>query len=229
MNGPNVALDEYPFMLVSDIHADPKALERVLAKSPDVRYKCFLGDVIGYGDEPEKAVDLISGFDVGIMGNHDALAVGKNDLNIFSDNAKKTTPLHVEMLSEDQLNIISGFVNTFKRNGYLLLHGSPESFNHYLFNEEYLKKTFENHPEFQVFFGGHLHIPRFASYDLKSGKIEFEELDKPFSRHHLDLSKKKYFINCPSTTSGRLGSDPGYCTFYHVSHDEKILNYHFFD
>ena len=60
--------------LISDIHANFEALCAVMKdiKGRHVDTVCCLGDIVGYGPDPEKCTDLIiqeSAFS--LMGNHD--------------------------------------------------------------------------------------------------------------------------------------------------------------
>jgi hypothetical protein len=57
MNEPNKELETYPFVLLTDIHADQQSLERVLDDIPEVRYKVFLGDAVGYGNNPNQLLN----------------------------------------------------------------------------------------------------------------------------------------------------------------------------
>ena len=71
--------------IISDLHSNREALEAVFA---DIRSKGFtdlicLGDVVGYGPDPEFCVDLVRGHARWcLMGNHDeALFRDASDFN----------------------------------------------------------------------------------------------------------------------------------------------------
>ncbi|MBN1809708.1 MAG: metallophosphoesterase [Planctomycetes bacterium] len=60
--------------LISDIHGNLEALTAVLedVKRHDVDAVYFLGDVVGYGPDPEKCIDLVAEHcSVQLVGNHD--------------------------------------------------------------------------------------------------------------------------------------------------------------
>lgn len=64
---------------MSDVHANPRALETALADSR--RFRCgryvMLGDTTGYGYDAVGALRLVrSNFDVVLMGNHDSACAG---------------------------------------------------------------------------------------------------------------------------------------------------------
>lgn len=71
--------------IISDVHANCEALEAVLAKIDDLgadRIIC-LGDIVGYGPEPVRCLDIVrERCDVVLCGNHDyAVVYGAEDFN----------------------------------------------------------------------------------------------------------------------------------------------------
>ena len=66
--------------LLSDIHANVRALDACLAHAESIGVKqyAFLGDLVGYGGEPGAVVDRIMGLAesgaIVLKGNHDELA-----------------------------------------------------------------------------------------------------------------------------------------------------------
>ncbi|MCL6580988.1 MAG: metallophosphatase family protein [Firmicutes bacterium] len=65
-------------LILSDVHANPAALEAVLTAEPRMDRVLFLGDAVDYGPEPRRCVELLAGLDpVRVRGNHDhAVAFG---------------------------------------------------------------------------------------------------------------------------------------------------------
>ena len=83
------------YAIFSDIHANLEALEAVLAKIDELAQEepieqiWFLGDLVGYGPDPNECIrKLRERTDVIIAGNHDWAAVGKIDLEDFSAAAR---------------------------------------------------------------------------------------------------------------------------------------------
>lgn len=71
--------------LISDIHSNFEALNKVyisIVKMKDVKHICCLGDLVGYGPNPNEVVAGMAqiekkGFDITfLLGNHDASALG---------------------------------------------------------------------------------------------------------------------------------------------------------
>jgi diadenosine tetraphosphatase ApaH/serine/threonine PP2A family protein phosphatase len=73
--------------VISDIHANRQALEAVLdaTREAAVDQLWCLGDLVGYGAEPDACVDLIrASADVCLVGNHDLAVIGSIPLGDFS-------------------------------------------------------------------------------------------------------------------------------------------------
>lgn len=67
------------YAIVSDVHSNPLALERVLADAKKLKCDRFvmLGDITGYGYDVRGALDRVrEKFDVALMGNHDSACLG---------------------------------------------------------------------------------------------------------------------------------------------------------
>ena len=70
-------LDRVRIAVLSDIHSNLVALDAVLARIGAVDALWHLGDVVGYGPEPDGVVERLTELGaVGVRGNHDAAAAG---------------------------------------------------------------------------------------------------------------------------------------------------------
>ena len=228
MNEPNIALEEHSFFLVSDAHATPDTLARLVDLLGNrVAYRTFLGDAVGYGTAPKPTIEIVDEFDVAVRGNHDTLALGINK-SPFSVDASATVLRHRDENGEEGLVKLAKYVPNYRRGNMVLFHGTPRNENAYLMNSAHIRDMLSYHPDIDLFFGGHLHIPRVAVIDRRTGEIDFEDISVPLSRHDLDLSKKRYVVNVPSTMAGRSTiKNPGACTLYHQSETEKTLFFQF--
>jgi predicted phosphodiesterase len=75
--------------VLSDIHSNLVALEAVLAHAGAVDAVWHLGDVVGYGPDPDGVVDRLASLGAaGVRGNHDAAAVGGREIDDFNPEAK---------------------------------------------------------------------------------------------------------------------------------------------
>ncbi|HDY69606.1 MAG TPA: metallophosphatase family protein, partial [Actinobacteria bacterium] len=80
------------YAVISDIHANLEALGAVLADADMAgadRLVC-LGDLVGYGPDPNRCVSLVrEAADAVVAGNHDLAAVGRLDISWFNDTARR--------------------------------------------------------------------------------------------------------------------------------------------
>jgi diadenosine tetraphosphatase ApaH/serine/threonine PP2A family protein phosphatase len=75
--------------ILSDIHSNIVALDAVLAAAGPVDALWHLGDVVGYGPEPDRVVDRLREVGaVGVRGNHDAAACGGAEIEWFNPDAR---------------------------------------------------------------------------------------------------------------------------------------------
>ncbi len=147
--------------IVSDIHGCLAALEAVLediARWPVGGIVC-LGDTVGYGDEPERCVELVRGVAaVHLLGNHEALlAVAPGVLSPWGQLARPTTGDGLPAATRDWLLRRPA---TWRHGGAEFCHGSlhePHAF-HYVDSAHEAARNFAAQTEF-VSFHGHTHIP----------------------------------------------------------------------
>ena len=66
------------YLILSDLHANLDAFETVLAVAPPSDGFLILGDIVGYGAEPNAVIDRVRGLSPAILirGNHDKVACG---------------------------------------------------------------------------------------------------------------------------------------------------------
>ncbi len=69
------------YAIISDIHGNLEALEAVLADAGEVSQVWSLGDVVGYGPDPNECIRLLRSYEhVCVTGNHDYAAIGRLEL-----------------------------------------------------------------------------------------------------------------------------------------------------
>ena len=112
--------------VLSDIHANLVALDAVLASLGSVDAVWHLGDVVGYGPDPDGVVDrLISVRAVGVRGNHDAAAVGAIDVDWFNPDAKAAMEWTRRRISDATRAWLTGLPERHVEGDFSLVHGSP--------------------------------------------------------------------------------------------------------
>ncbi|HEX5147431.1 MAG TPA: metallophosphoesterase family protein, partial [Candidatus Limnocylindrales bacterium] len=75
--------------VISDVHSNLLALDAVLAHVGSVDALWHLGDVVGYGPEPDAVVERLAAIGaLGVRGNHDLAAVGGDEIEWFNADAR---------------------------------------------------------------------------------------------------------------------------------------------
>ncbi|HIE05517.1 MAG TPA: metallophosphoesterase [bacterium (Candidatus Stahlbacteria)] len=186
--------------IISDIHSNLEALNKVLAEiaKEGVEEVWCLGDVVGYGADPNECVDLVRDrCRVCIGGNHDWASIGKTDITYFNPVAKAAVLWTKDELTEANIRFLEQLDLEWKDDRFLLVHATPSAPDkwHYLFDRAEYQKEFDHFKE-TVCFIGHSHIPGFVDDRLK---LHYPPLD-------LD-PKSRYIINVGSVGQPRDG-DP---------------------
>jgi predicted phosphodiesterase len=114
--------------LISDVHANLPAFQAVLDDVADagVDQTWCLGDLVGYGAQPDECVELArEACDVCLVGNHDLVVLGKLDISTFSLNAALAAHWTQENIGREALDFMASLepLNTEEEVG--LFHASP--------------------------------------------------------------------------------------------------------
>jgi predicted phosphodiesterase len=161
-------------LVVSDIHANLNALDAVLADAGNVDAIWCLGDMVGYGPDPNQVIERLRDLPnlTCILGNHDVAVLGQMDYAVFNSEARKSllwqkmnvTPanlLYLENLSKDKLVC----------ENVTLAHGSPRDPVW-----EYILNTLTARLNFSAFdtpfcFIGHTHIQCIFQLDVEKDVV----------------------------------------------------------
>jgi predicted phosphodiesterase len=115
--------------ILADIHANLAAFEVVLGdieKKGGVDEIWCLGDIVGYGPEPSRCIELLRKHKhVCVAGNHDLAAIGKLELSYFNPNAAAACQWTTGQLSRDDVQYLEGLPPTLVKGEFVLAHGSP--------------------------------------------------------------------------------------------------------
>jgi predicted phosphodiesterase len=114
--------------VISDVHSNQPALEAVLTAidAAGVEEIWCLGDVVGYGAQPDACAELIrQRCAVCLAGNHDLAVLGGLDIATFSETAAAAVEWTRENISGASLEFLRGLEPTGARSGVGLSHTSP--------------------------------------------------------------------------------------------------------
>jgi predicted phosphodiesterase len=172
-------------LIISDIHANLTALESVLADAGSFDAAWCLGDLVGYGPDPNECVDRVRALPglQCIVGNHDAAALRRIDSDSFNPEARQAIYWTQQALTDHTRQFLSGLVERITLEKVTLTHGSPR---HPVW--EYLLDTRTATDNFNYFttpwcFVGHTHLPVIYSVqgDDHQAKLIVPEPNQSFS------------------------------------------------
>jgi predicted phosphodiesterase len=112
--------------VLSDIHSNLVALDAVLAHAGTVDAVWQLGDVVGYGPDPDGVVDRLRQVGaVGVRGNHDAAALGGPEIDWFNPEARAAVEWTGRAIDPATRAWLSALPETQIVGDITLVHGSP--------------------------------------------------------------------------------------------------------
>ncbi len=173
--------------IFSDVHSNLEAYRAALcsvAARGDVDVLWCLGDIVGYGADPEACVNITRALTGGepppgldgdfvdalialkgklqyvVLGNHDAAAIGDNILHYFNHAARAAALWTAEVISEQTSEFLQNLPLTASEGDAFLVHATPVSPREFL----YLTSVADAEEAFgatdaRVIFYGHNHQP----------------------------------------------------------------------
>jgi len=154
--------------LISDIHSNLEALEKVLEYSKGDIYCC--GDFVGYGPNPNEVIELCIEKGVkGVFGNHDYAVINKlAGFNIYAQRALEWTK---SVLNKESIEFLKGLEFSIEleieNKSISIHHGSPTSVTQYIY-PNYPDSYFEMFlKDIDILILGHTHIPMVKSIGRK--------------------------------------------------------------
>ena len=188
---------------MSDVHANPKALETALADAREAGCDRFimLGDVTGYGYDPKSALDAVrENFDVVLMGNHDSACAGLEPEWIVAANYNYDLDrMAREQLKEEDRAWLRNLGYLHEEAGFVCTHGAfvrPKAWD-YIIGIEDAERNFTSRGE-GLMFCGHTH-----------GAAIWERTDKGTCRQKLE-NRLKIPAEKPESISFNLGTTSRY-------------------
>jgi diadenosine tetraphosphatase ApaH/serine/threonine PP2A family protein phosphatase len=208
---------------ISDIHGNLDALEVVLADlaAQGVDRTVCLGDIVGYGPEPNPCVKRVSErCQHTVIGNHDVAALGRMDTLGFNDYARAASDWTMNALDEESRKFLSDLPLELLLDGMRLVHASPLDPDRwtYILSYQEARRQFAAFAE-HLCFVGHSHLPVvIEEWDGEINALSFPE-DIPLRLHR----DRRYLVNVGSVGQPR-DRDPrtGY-VWYDDSLDAVML------
>jgi len=113
-------------LVVSDVHANLRALDAVLEAAGTVEAIWHLGDVVGYGPDPDTVVARLRDLGAtGVRGNHDSAALGGPEIELFNVDARRAAEWTKDVITPSTRDWLSAQPQRRTSGAYELVHGSP--------------------------------------------------------------------------------------------------------
>lgn len=170
------------YAIFGDIHGNLEAFDAVVA---DISLQkadklVCLGDIVGYGADPQACVDKIRELDcLTVLGNHDMVSVGLMDADSFNQFARIAALWTKESLDKTAKEFLKGLPLTGVMDDFHFTHANLYAPSLY----EYIQTSYDAVRNFEkqekpLCFVGHSHIP--VTLIFKKGILNFT-LDKEVS------------------------------------------------
>ena len=159
--------------VISDIHSNYDALQAVLSAIGDYDALICLGDLVGYGAQPNEVVSEIRSLrpKAIVMGNHDC-AVSTGETSGFVPHAVHAVEWTRKNISPENLSYIASLRTevTWTIDGakVALAHGSPrDPLNEYIYPDtaEFILRSLVEDSGGTVLLLGHTHVPFVRKFD----------------------------------------------------------------
>jgi diadenosine tetraphosphatase ApaH/serine/threonine PP2A family protein phosphatase len=194
------------YLVLSDIHANLEALDAVLAAASDIDHVLVLGDLIGYGADPNAVVDRVRGLGTVtfIRGNHDKVGTGLDTVSGFNHLAR----LAIQWTAATLTSVNRAWVAALPQGPVTvdtlveICHGSPFDEDVDIFDELDVRQAFQVSARPLCLFG-HTHVP--AAARMMGATLESLGMPRG-SRHEIVLdSDSRYLVNCGAVGQPRDG------------------------
>jgi diadenosine tetraphosphatase ApaH/serine/threonine PP2A family protein phosphatase len=212
--------------VLSDIHANVIALDAVLADAGGVEAIWHLGDVVGYGPEPDAVVGRLTEVGaVGVAGNHDRAAVGGREIDWFNPEAKAAMEWTRTAIADETRAWLTDLPERRTESDALLVHGSPrDPIWEYITSANIVRANIPALPSTVGLFG-HTHVP--AAWFDRDGRIDGVE---PRASTTVPLDGPQHVLLNPGSVGQprdgdaraswlELDLDAGLATWHRVAYD----------
>ena len=174
------------WLIISDIHSNLDALDIVLARAKKFHYDrmACLGDLVGYGPNPNEIVEWAKGEtksgSIFVRGNHDDVIGDKTkDTTWYNPAAELAIKLQRKMLTDDNAKFLTDLPLSALENDIQFIHGSPGGWDEYI--------TYSSEAEYGIScmkgymcFIGHTHSPAvWKDDDLRPKIINVGSVGQP--------------------------------------------------
>jgi len=187
--------------VLSDIHANIVALDAVLDASRPVDAIWHLGDVVGYGPDPDAVVDRLREVGaVGVRGNHDTAALGGPEIDWFNPDARAAMEWTRSRITRRTRSWLAELPVQRVEGDCTLVHGSPrDPLWEYVTSRSIASASLDILAT-RIGLHGHTHVP--IAWSARDGRITSVI---PAEARKLPVTSERALINPGSVGQPRDG------------------------
>ena len=210
------------YFVFSDVHANQEAFNAVLSAIAEEQVDriVFLGDIVGYGAQPNEVIDRLIALkpDAMVRGNHDKVIAGIEDGSTFQNLAHTSAMWSRIQIRPDNRAYLQRMPQgpiTLEEE-IQIAHGSPHDEDFYILGHWDARPILRQSQSWIVFYG-HTHLPMIYSTESKFSQC-YPEDDEVYYGLAED---KRYLIN-PGSVGQPRDLNPK-ASFAILDTDENII------
>jgi predicted phosphodiesterase len=153
------------YAILSDVHGNLESLQRALSMISSDEVVVSLGDVVGYGPNPNECVAALQErCRQAVLGNHDLAAVENFGVESFNRAARTAIGWTQGILNESSRAWLNALPYELRFPEFLLVHGAPVNYFEYILDKAAAARAFER-TDARIVFVGHTHIAEYWARD----------------------------------------------------------------
>jgi diadenosine tetraphosphatase ApaH/serine/threonine PP2A family protein phosphatase len=165
------------YAIFSDVHSNIEALDAALALIREDDKLLCLGDIVGYGPNPNECVAKIRTLATAtVLGNHDVAAIDNFGLAYFNPAAREAMRWTQRVINAENKEWLNSLGYEFRMPEFLLVHGAPKNYFEYILDKPGAARAFAA-TDAPVIFIGHTHIAEYYGLDSE-GAISHKHLQQ---------------------------------------------------
>jgi diadenosine tetraphosphatase ApaH/serine/threonine PP2A family protein phosphatase len=206
--------------VLSDIHSNLAALDAVRAELPAHDELWVLGDIVGYGPQPNEVIRTLQEMGArSVLGNHDGAAIGTIDTHDFNPDAAAAIKWTATVLDDNARAYLTSLPQVRCESDLTAVHGSPrDPIWEYITSTSIAMANLEAFDTRLCLFG-HTHLPIvFAAQDGRGTALAAIP-DEPVS-----LDAQRLLLNPGSVGQPRDGNPAS--SYLLVDTDANVAEFH---
>lgn len=214
--------------VISDIHGNLEALKSTFKYIEKIGVDSIicLGDIVGYGAQPNECCDLVREKVVDVViGNHDAGCCGLLDSSWFNPVAIRSLDWTVETLSDENMQWLKKLPYSIKKDNCVFSHALLYKKEEFYYDDELIPIYYsfnEMNEKCEISFIGHSHKSNVLKADKKNNRLcEWQNIPE------IAIEKLfKYIINVGSVGQPRdKNPDAGFAIIENSENSIKVVQH----